>query len=454
MNGMRAAGKFPLKVPAGADLEFAAALTCRASPYPRHPRPRRATLPKSGLSSKARQRDLSRWARCARALRRRELKQRSNYNQREITGGPTQIKQLITGAGSPNRTDQKFGISGTDLGIAYSDDTGHSYYVFGDSMDCVGEGDGWRSNLLLRTTDHDYGDGLRLEEALTTGGWSDNGRAKEFIPSQKVGDADTNGERTTIPTAGIVVDGVHYVDYMSVRSWHDPNTGWSTNYAATVKSTDGGVTWRAVPEATRTNASHGANAPIPGGANYRAGFEKLQQSAYIEHGDYVYRFTTGNGRRGPAYLSRAPKSEFPNERAFSYYSDGSWVKDPAQASEVLDGKVSELSVAYNQYLGKFVTMYGVEGEGIVMRTADSPEGPWSPRRMLVSAETTKVVSGEPLNDTYAPFVLPNQDDQHLYYTLTSWRDYNTMLMRTDLDFVGEDMENNDHIAVSDVVATR
>ncbi|WP_293776272.1 DUF4185 domain-containing protein [uncultured Corynebacterium sp.] len=380
--------------------------------------------------------------------------QRSNYNQRQITGGPTQIMQLITGSGSPNRTDQKFGISGTDLGIAYSDDTGHSYYVFGDSMDCVGEGDGWRSNLLLRTTDHDYGDGLRLEEALTTGGWSDNGRAKEFIPSQKVGDADTNGERTTIPTAGIVVDGVHYVDYMSVRSWHDPNTGWSTNYAATVKSTDGGVTWRAVPEATRTNASHGANAPIPGGANYRAGFEKLQQSAYIEHGDYVYRFTTGNGRRGPAYLSRAPKSEFPNERAFSYYSDGSWVKDPAQASEVLDGKVSELSVAYNQYLGKFVTMYGVEGEGIVMRTADSPEGPWSPRRMLVSAETTKVVSGQPLNDTYAPFVLPNQDDQHLYYTLTSWRDYNTMLMRTDLDFVGEDMENNDHIAVSDVVATR
>ena len=153
-------------------------------------------------------------------------------------------------------------------------------------------------------------------------------------------------------------------------------------------------------------------------------------------------------------MSRALKSEFPNEDAFSYYSDGSWVKDPARATEVLDGKVSELSVAYNHYLGKYVTMYGVEGEGIVMRTADSPEGPWSPRRMLVNEKTTKVVSGEPLNDTYAPFVLPNQDDQHLYYTLTSWHDYNTMLMRTDLDFVGEDMENNDHIAVSDVVATR
>ena len=380
--------------------------------------------------------------------------QRSNYNQRQITGGPTQIMQLITGSGSPNRTDQKFDISGTDLGIAYSDNAGRSYYVFGDSMDCSSDGDGWRSNLLLRTSDHDYGDGLRLEEALTNSGWSANGRAKEFIPSQKVGDQDTNGERTTIPTAGIVVDGVHYIDYMSVRSWHDPKTGWSTNFGGTVKSTDGGVTWRAVPEATRTNASHGTNAPIPGGANYRPGFEKLQQSAFIEHDDYIYRYSTGNGRRGPAYLSRALKSEFPNEDAFSYYSDGSWVKDPARATEVLDGKVSELSVAYNHYLGKYVTMYGVEGEGIVMRTADSPEGPWSPRRMLVGAKTTEVVSGEPLNDTYAPFVLPNQDDQHLYYTLTSWHDYNTMLMRTDLDFVGEDMENNDHIAVSDVVATR
>lgn len=380
--------------------------------------------------------------------------QRSNYNQRQITGGPTQIMQLITGSGSPNRTDQKFDISGTDLGIAYSDNAGRSYYVFGDSMDCSSDGDGWRSNLLLRTSDHDYGDGLRLEEALTSSGWSANGRAKEFIPSQKVEDQDTNGERTTIPTAGIVVDGVHYIDYMSVRSWHDPKTGWSTNFGGTVKSTDGGVTWHAVPEATRTNASHGTNAPIPGGANYRPGFEKLQQSAFIEHDDYIYRYSTGNGRRGPAYLSRALKSEFPNEDAFSYYSDGSWVKDPARATEVLDGKVSELSVAYNHYLGKYVTMYGVEGEGIVMRTADSPEGPWSPRRMLVGAKTTEVVSGEPLNDTYAPFVLPDQDDQHLYYTLTSWHDYNTMLMRTDLDFVGEDMENNDHIAVSDVVATR
>ena len=328
--------------------------------------------------------------------------QRSNYNQRQITGGPTQIMQLITGAGSPNRTDLDFDVSGTDLGIAYADGDGRSYYVFGDTMDCVSEGDGWRSNVILRTTDQDYGDGLRLDEALTNSGWSGSGRAKEFIPSQKVGDADMNGERTTIPTAGIAVDGVHYIDYMSVRSWHDPKTGWSTNYAATVKSTDGGVTWHAVPEATRTNASHGANAPIPGGANYQDGFEKLQQSAYVE----------------------------------------------------LDGKVSELSVAYNDYLGKFVTMYGVEGEGIVMRTADSPEGPWSSRRKLVDESTAKVISGEPLNDTYAPYVLPNQDDQHLYYTLTSWRDYNTMLMRTDLDFVGEDMENNDHIAVSDVVQTR
>mgnify|MGYP002722708495 FL=1 len=380
--------------------------------------------------------------------------QRSNYNQRRITGGPTQIMQLITGAGSPNRTDLDFGVSGTDLGIAYADGAGRSYYVFGDTMDCVGEGDGWRSNVLLRTTDQDYGDGLRLDDALTSRGWSSNGYAKEFIPSQKVGDADTNGERTTIPTAGVVVDGVHYIDYMSVRSWHDPKTGWSTNFAATVKSTDGGVTWTPVPEATRTNASHGANAPIPGGANYRPGFEKLQQSAYIEHGDYIYRFTTGQGRRGPAYLSRALKSQFPNENAFAYYADGAWIDDPSQASVVLDGKVSELSVAYNDYLGKFVTMYGVEGEGIVMRTADSPEGPWSPRRKLVDSETAKVISGEPLNDTYAPYVLPHQDDQHLYYTLTSWRDYNTMLMRTDLDFVGEDMENNDHIAVSDVVATR
>ena len=146
-----------------------------------------------------------------------EAPQRSNYNQRQISGGPTQIMQLITGSGSPNRTDRKFDISGTDLGIAYSDGAGKSYYVFGDSMDCSSEGDGWRSNLLLRTSDHDYGDGLRLEEALTNSGWSAQGRAKEFIPSQKVGDKDTNGERTTIPTAGIVLSLIHISEPTRLR---------------------------------------------------------------------------------------------------------------------------------------------------------------------------------------------------------------------------------------------
>ncbi|MDO5031792.1 DUF4185 domain-containing protein [Corynebacterium sp.] len=382
----------------------------------------------------------------------------SNKNQRIIKSGPTQIMNLVTGAGSPSRTDTKFDIAGTDLGIAYDDGQGHTYLAFGDTFDCHSEGNGWRSNVLTRTTDKNYGDGLRIEEALGRGGWSTSTEAREFIPSMKSDPKNPDGERTTIPTAGIVVNGVHYIDYMSVRQWKadNPNldAGWVTNYAATMKSTDGGKTWKVDPSSTRTNEDWGweLNSSIPGGHNYRPGFENLQQSAFLQDGEYVYRYSTPNSRAGSAYLSRVKKEDFPREDAFEYYADGSWVDDPAQATVVLDGKVSELSVAYNDYLGKYVTMYGVEGQGIVMRTANSPEGPWSPRRMLVSEKTTKVIAGAPLNDTYAPYIMPNQDDQHLYYTLTSWRDYNTMLMRTDLDFVGENMENDDHIEVEDIVS--
>ena len=41
------------------------------------------------------------------------------------------------------------------------------------------------------------------------------------------------------------------------------------------------------------------------------------------------------------------------------------------------GNVSEMSVQYNDYLDKYVVLYGNGSNNVVLRTADTPEGPWS-----------------------------------------------------------------------------
>ena len=90
---------------------------------------------------------------------------------------------------------------------------------------------------------------------------------------------------------------------------------------------------------------------------------------------------------------------------------------------MIDGSVSELSVVWNSYLGKFIALY-IDGNGMVLRTADSPTGPWSSKRMLVDTAT--------IGDLYGGFILPSNNDHNLYFVATTWSNYNVMVMRTNL----------------------
>src|SRR5699024_8250912 len=113
----------------------------------------------------------------------------------------------------------------------------------------------------------------------------------------------------------------------------------------------------------------------------------------------------------------------PDESAFTYFDGVGWQGDPSSAVPVLDGKVSELSLTYNDHLGQWVAMC-IDGNGMVLRTASELTGPWPEKRMLVNTGT--------IPDLYGGFVLPYNDDRYLYYVATTWSSYNVMLMRTDL----------------------
>ncbi|MCX7541883.1 DUF4185 domain-containing protein [Corynebacterium sp. P5848] len=374
--------------------------------------------------------------------------------QLPIIKGHTEALHLVTGPGAPKRTDHAFGIAGTDLGVAMQDADGRLILVFGDTMACDSSSDNWRSNTIVRTGDLDYSDGLEIAEALTRRGWSDRGRAIEFIPSLK----DPGYEHTTIPTAAITVNGIHYVDYMSVRSWGAPGE-WETNYAATVSSPDG-VTWTLERDSIRTNKRSSSLTRVQNLPRYRDGGEQLQMSSFIEHDGFIYRFSTPSGRDGAAVLGRVPVADFPDEKSFTFFDGEGWFSpgdrkpgtdgDPEwyslkEAVAVLDRPVSELSVAWNEHLGRFIALY-TTSNGMVLRTAENLTGPWDAERMVVDTGT--------VGDLYGGFILPGDTGRDLYFVATTWSNYNVLLMRTDLDELlglggGERTYRGDRIARTD-----
>jgi hypothetical protein len=338
-----------------------------------------------------------------------------------IGGGNTQAISWVTGPRSPNNTLDKFGISGTDLGISWDNGSGQTLMAFGDTFgDCGASGQQWRHNVLLRSNDDDLSNGIDISGA-TTG-------ANPKFATQIIDALDLPAaEITTIPTAAISVDGVQFINYMSVRAWGDPGR-WDTNYSAIAVSRDNGQTW--APDLATVRVNSGVT--IAGIEQLHADNSLFQMNAYLRQGEYLYQYGTPNGRYGPVHLARvkADAASILDLTKYQYYSNDAarpWSNDMGNLKTVVPAPVSEMSVAWNEHLGKYVMLQGIESQGrIAIRTADHPEGPWSNAKTLLSpAQTTGGI--------YAPYIHPASDGRYLYFTASRWSDYNVMLLRTDLD---------------------
>lgn len=351
-----------------------------------------------------------------------------------VLTGPTRFTQLVTGPTSPTKSISRFGVAGTDLGIMW--DNGdvanpETLMVFGDTMgDCTVPGNQWRSNVLFRSGDGDLTDGITVDSAAM----GTDGLAKSLVPR-----SNQPGEVTIIPTAGISVDGVQYLRYMSVAHWGQPGS-WTTNYSGLAYSTDNGENWTPVPELARriTNAGDAGDGAPAVDSSWRS----AQMSSFLKTDTHLYEYLTPSGRQGAAILARAPLEGSPTAAAFGgestpltgvlnpdayEYWDGDakkWVADIRDATTVLPAPASELSTMWNEHLGKFTAMYSQGYNSIVLRTADHPEGPWS--------NATPLIDYSVLPGVYGGFMHPWAQGKHLYYLVTTWNAYNVFLVRTDL----------------------
>lgn len=343
-----------------------------------------------------------------------------------ITGSATSVA-WVTGPLSPNDTYDRFGISGTDLGISWDNGAGQTLMAFGDTFgNCSVSGAQWRSNVLMRSNDTNLADGITVADGIP--GDSNSGAvvspagfASEVVPSLGVAGV----EDTVIPTAAIAIDGVQYMNYMSVREWGAPGR-WVTNFSAIATSTDNGQTWATALQTIRVNAG----ITIPELPQVEESNGKYQMNAYAEGQDgYIYQFGTPNGRFGAAFLARVKPEEILDLTKYEYSTQDPakpWSTEVADSVSVVKEPVSELSVAWNETLQRYVMLYGNEiDRTIVARTSEKPEGPWS-------APTTLLNSRQTDGGIYAPYIHPLSSGNDLYFTASRWSDYNVLLLKTDL----------------------
>ncbi|MEV6770856.1 DUF4185 domain-containing protein [Nocardia sp. NPDC051030] len=325
-----------------------------------------------------------------------------------------ELVNQITGHGSPNRTDMRWSVDGTDLGLIWENKPGEVAVVFGDSFgkgwEPTGAGTGdqdWRSNTLSYSTDHDLADGLTLD------GFVQDSRchAAEILDSRKV----KNFEITTIPTSGFSVGDRQYLTYMSVNRWSKIPGMWWTNLGGLAWSDDNGSTWTKSQWARWDNFF---------------GLGRFQVVSMVPHGDYVYMFGTPNGRMGVIGLGRVPADQVLNKSAYQYWINGTWVAADGPnelfATPVVAGTASELSVRYDADSGQWQMVYlDLVRQQLVLRTATDPQGTWS--------DPVGLVDTADYPTAYGGFMHPWSTGKDLYFTMSAWNSYNVYLMHATLN---------------------
>lgn len=317
--------------------------------------------------------------------------------------GVTEVEFVawVTGPDSPNQTDTRYDIDGTDLGSMFA--AGDTLYIaFGDTFGCcrpTGGGAGgrnWRNNVLAYTTDRDPEDGVTFDGMIT----NRQGKARAVLLRR-------GSDVTVIPTYGIAVNGRLYLHYMAVKEWGPPGK-WTLNRSGWAYSDDGGESWTQ-PDDTVWQ-----------------GDTNFGQAALIEHDGYVYVFGIHGGRFGGVQLARVPRDAVLDMDAYAYWTGAAWGDDLAAAVEIASAPVGELSVAWNAYLDRWIMTYLDEvRRAIVIRESPDLTGPWS--------DPLEVVSANDYPSLYGAYLHPwASDGETIYFNMSQWGPYNVMLMRARL----------------------
>ncbi|HMV67096.1 MAG TPA: DUF4185 domain-containing protein, partial [Myxococcota bacterium] len=376
-----------------------------------------------------------------------------------VTGSTVKLAQLTgerdrqLGRPTPNATDSRFALIGTDLGASF-EHGGKTWFLFGDTSTSAPDPvlrppDG---DAIASSTDANPADGLRLDFVTAPDGrWRAARLAGTSLGPFEVptGGFSAGGRMYTFYTTDHLTEGGREVMGRSVlASATRPEDVFTVHYTMSRRSEEaaGGFKFINVAPWVVNNAA------VPG----------LPATT----GQGVLAWGSGRYRASAVHLAWAPVDQIQSRTSWRFWSGVSgatprWSANEADAAPVVDHRVvGELSVAWCAPLGAWVMMYNA-GAAIVARTAAAPWGPWSRPWMVLDpwddgaygvymhAAWPAHPQGPPSDAVcdpgregtwggpYGPYIVARHTagdarEATLHFVLSVWNPYNTMLMRTRL----------------------
>ena len=339
----------------------------------------------------------------------------------------TKISQLTgdddreRGQPTANRTLSRFGLWGTDLGASFVHG-GRTVFLFGDSISDDGSNPEC-GDAIATSVDGDLSDGLVLDFLVDARGHY----ASPSVPGVRLACYE-------VPLDGASIDERMYV-------WFSTD---NMTRSILARSDDGGVTFSFVHDLSSRS---------------------YVNVSVVRDGDELYLFGSGKYRESEVFLARVSIDRVEDRTAYRFYAgtdgcDDVWSDDETAAVPLFGPAcVGELSAHRDAALGAWVVLYNCgEPRGIQARVATGPTGPWSQRATVFDPWA----NGGYCHFMHASWMFDNCDQVHdpgrenewggeygpyvvegasesigdraaaLYFILSTWNPYNTMLMRTEL----------------------
>jgi hypothetical protein len=339
------------------------------------------------------------------------------------------------GTGTPqfafNRTQSRFGIIGTDLGVSFAH-RDRLYFLFGDT---------WR---VGHGTPNDDLDSI----AFCTDTTADDGLQLTFLSGPPLVPGIAEGA-FEVPLDGVSWNGGMYVFFSTDH--HPVGIYTLMGRSILARSDNDGLDFIFLYEVSRYKF-----------INVSTMIVDAHDHGLPGDGPQLVVFGSGRYRSSDVYLAVKPAAQLEEPGGFLFYAGGlgqsHWSSDEENAVPLFgEGCVGELSVRWNSLLGAWVCLYNADwpadrssAGGIVMRWAKRPYGPWSKGDLVFSvndglgkfmhlpnADHTQEGLGSDrstdLGGMYGPYQIPqyarrSDDEVRIYFTMSTANPYQTMLM--------------------------
>jgi len=160
-----------------------------------------------------------------------------------------------------------------------------------------------------------------------------------------------------------------------------------------------------------------------------------QQDGWV----YLYGSFKDDAGEQHCYLSRVRPEEIENPKAYMYWTGGDkeWSSDSCLAVPIFGGMPNEMSVSWNPYLERYISIHslGLTGE-VVARTSEHPWGSWSEPVLLWKVEPLF-----PATDKFFPLIYAGKEHPEMspdggktiFLTFIEFEEYYPHLVKIELE---------------------